>query len=261
MYIDNDPRYYGKKFRNADKREQVELWTEKEYRNLLRAHRAGIAVPTPLMQTDNVLFMRFLGDGGWPAAQLRELDLKKGSKKWTILYVQTVVAMRKLYHCARLIHGDLSEFNILVCPMSQVENAMDKSEEAKDSLQIVLIDFGQAVERKHPSASNLLKRDITHVNSFFLKQEIVTLGDDECTGFITEDITYQTEGDSEDVSENDGKKASDDGHDSDSIEIDEADDQRTSDDVWRHSIPGWDDEKDLERFEAMVRAKKKNPKE
>ena len=30
-YIDNDPRYYGKKFKNADRREQVELWTEKEY--------------------------------------------------------------------------------------------------------------------------------------------------------------------------------------------------------------------------------------
>jgi len=246
MYIDNDPRYYGKKFRNADKREQVELWTEKEYRNLVRAQRAGIAVPTPLMQKDNVLFMRFLGDGGWPAAQLRELELKKGSKKWTILYVQTIVAIRKLYHCARLVHGDLSEFNILVCPMSQVENAMDKSDEARDSLQIVLIDFGQAVERKHPSAPELLRRDLSHVNRFFVKQNIVTLSNVECTEFVVEDMLNNED--------NDG----------DGEEIDELDEvnvsdlvQKHSDDAWRYNIEGWSDAKDLDRFESLVKKAKK----
>ena len=61
-YLDGDPRYHGQKFRNIDKREQVELWTEKEYRNLIRANRAGVPVPTPLMQKENVLFMRFLGE-------------------------------------------------------------------------------------------------------------------------------------------------------------------------------------------------------
>ena len=58
-YIDNDPRYHGQKFRNVDNREQVELWAEKEYRNLLRANRAGVFVPTPLLQVSQnyLLFM------------------------------------------------------------------------------------------------------------------------------------------------------------------------------------------------------------
>lgn len=246
MYIDDDPRYHGRKFRNADKREQVELWTEKEYRNLVRAQRAGIAVPTPLMQKENVLFMRFLGDGGWPASQLRELELKQRSKKWTILYVQTIVAIRKLYHCARLVHGDLSEFNILVCPMSQVENAMDKSDEAKDDLQIVLIDFGQAVERKHPSASELLLRDLSNVNNFFTNQEIVTLSNLECIEFVVEE---RARGDEEDIS---------DGGTELSITEDEFKDDDASQDgnTWRHRIKGWSDEKDLERFESLVCTKK-----
>jgi len=82
-YIDGDPRYHGKKFRDIDSREQIELWTEKEYRNLVRANRAGVPVPTPILQKENVLFMRFLGNDGWPSPQLREVELKKGSKIWT----------------------------------------------------------------------------------------------------------------------------------------------------------------------------------
>jgi hypothetical protein len=59
-YIDNDPRYHGQKFRNVDNREQVELWAEKEYRNLLRANRAGVFVPTPLLQvSQNDLLLMF----------------------------------------------------------------------------------------------------------------------------------------------------------------------------------------------------------
>jgi len=187
-YIDGDPRYYGQKFSNVDKRQQVEVWTEKEYRNLLRASRAGVPVPTPLMQKENVLFMRFLGEGGWPSPQLREVELRKSSKKWTALYTQTLLAVRKLYQCAKLVHADLSEYNILVCPMSQVQNAFDKDEEAKDSLQIVLIDFGQAVEIRHPSAGDLLRRDLTIVKSFFHNQGIKTLSLKDSEQFVLKDI-------------------------------------------------------------------------
>merc|ERR1711971_1119208 len=97
----------------------------------------------------------------------REVELKKGSKKWTALYIQTMVSIRRLYHCAKLVHADLSEYNILVAPMSQVENAFETSDELKDSIQIVLIDFGQAVEIKHPSAREFLRRDLTMVQAFF----------------------------------------------------------------------------------------------
>merc|ERR1711933_206012 len=65
-YVDGDSRYHNIKFQKLDKREQVELWTSKEYRNLIRANAAGVPVPTPLMCKQNVLFMRFLGSiDGW----------------------------------------------------------------------------------------------------------------------------------------------------------------------------------------------------
>jgi serine/threonine-protein kinase RIO1 len=225
-YIDNDPRYFGQKFPNADSREQVELWAEKEYRNLVRANRAGISVPTPLLQRENVLFLRFLGDDGWPAPQLRELELRKGSKKWTTLYCQTLVAIRRLFHCARLIHGDLSEYNILVCSSEQVQNALDKSEDAKRDLQVVLIDFGQAVERNHPSALDLLKRDLQILNDFFLKQEITILEQEECEDFVTREF----EGDSSNTEDEDNDLI---------VEDDTLD-------GWRHTPKDWNDQKNFE---------------
>ena len=96
QYVDGDPRFYKQKFKSNDQREQVVLWAEKEYRNLIRAHRGGIKVPLPLKQKENVLFMRFLGENGWPSPQIREVDIKKGSKRWTVLYCQTIAAIKRL---------------------------------------------------------------------------------------------------------------------------------------------------------------------
>ncbi|KAL3799565.1 hypothetical protein HJC23_008692 [Cyclotella cryptica] len=94
-YVDGDPRFHRQKFKTNDQREQVVMWAEKEYRNLIRAHRGGVPVPLPLKQKENVLFMRFLGDNGWPSPQLKEVEMKKGSDKWTALYCQTIAAIRR----------------------------------------------------------------------------------------------------------------------------------------------------------------------
>jgi serine/threonine-protein kinase RIO1 len=294
-YIDGDSRYHGRKFRNVDKREQVELWTEKEYRNLIRANRAGVPVPTPLMQKENVLFMRFLGEGGWPVPQLREIELKKRSKKWTskwktrwlitcistlfflfihfdhnlscinaALYIQTMVAVRKLYHCAKLIHADLSEYNILVSPMSQVENALDNSTEAKDSLQIVLIDFGQAVEIRHPSAGELLLRDLKMVKAFFDKQDVTTLSVEESERFVLKEVDNSME-ESKMSEENLGDvnlKCGNDGdvevkEDSDIADYIGTDDTELEENCdiankGKNKIHIWDDLKDMEWIESKL---------
>jgi serine/threonine-protein kinase RIO1 len=91
-YVDGDPRFDGK-FRNASSREMLEMWAEKEYRNLLRANRSGVLVPTPLIQKENVVCMCFLREDGWAVPQLKDLQLRKGSNKWTTLYSQIMVAI------------------------------------------------------------------------------------------------------------------------------------------------------------------------
>lgn len=181
------------------------------------------------------MFLRFLGEDGWPAPQLREIELRKGSKKWSTLYCQILVGVRRLFHCARLVHGDLSEYNILVCSSEQVENSIDKSEDAKKDLQVVLIDFGQAVERNHPSAINLLKRDLQILNAFFLKQEITILDQKESEDFVTREFKGGNSNSSE-------------------KEEDRLNETETLD-GWRHTPKDWSDQNNLEwlynRLEEM----------
>jgi serine/threonine-protein kinase RIO1 len=67
----------------------------------------------------------------------------------------------RLFHGARLVHGDLSECNILVCHARLVKNWDEGFGHSDDNkLQAVLIDFGQAVDWRHPSAMELLDRDL-----------------------------------------------------------------------------------------------------
>jgi serine/threonine-protein kinase RIO1 len=94
-YVDGDPRYAGRPFRRLTEREQLELWTEKEFRNLVRANRAKVPVPSPLHYKENIIFMRFIGNGGWPAPQIRELEMRTGSKKWDVLYTQVMESVRR----------------------------------------------------------------------------------------------------------------------------------------------------------------------
>ena len=95
VYVNGDPRYVGQAFRNSSEREQLELWAEKEFRNLTRANRSRVPVPTPLLVKENIIFMRFIGNDGWPAPQLREIEMRQGNKKWEILYTQVMEAIRR----------------------------------------------------------------------------------------------------------------------------------------------------------------------
>ncbi|GKY93575.1 hypothetical protein MPSEU_000324900 [Mayamaea pseudoterrestris] len=184
-YVHGDSRSAKENFRKLGSREQLHMWAEKEHRNLVRANRAGVPVATPLAQNENVLFMRFFGTDGWPAPQLRELDLRRGSKRWGILYIQVMDAVRKLYVNAKLIHADLSEYNIMVVPAYLVENMDESIEDPLQDLQAVLIDFGQAVDRNHPEANWLLERDLDRVDTFFATQGVEVMEKDVAFAFVT----------------------------------------------------------------------------
>jgi len=242
-YVDGDPRYVKQKFKTNDAREQVVLWTEKEYRNLLRAWRGGISVPAPLYQKENILFMRFLGDDGWPSPQLREIELKKGSDRWTTLYCQTLVAVRRLYHCARLIHGDLSEYNILVCPQWQVKKGpfLSIGERTGDDedLQVVLIDFGQAVDIGHPAADEFLRRDLSTVTQFFANQGITTLSATNAEEFVVKTSCSD---------------AGELGYTEHDYEEEEEGAKKTSN--WRNIAAGWDEKSDMEALLGRLTSSK-----
>lgn len=143
MYIQGDQRFKEVK---RDTRSLVNLWASKEFKNLHQAKDAGIRVPTPIKVEGNVLLMEFVGQNGIPAPLLRETPLDHPGR----VYDKIAEAVRRLYQKAGLVHGDLSEFNIMMVDSDPV-----------------LFDFAQAVPPEHPMAHTFLERDLVRLNHYF----------------------------------------------------------------------------------------------
>jgi RIO kinase 1 len=149
-YIAGDPR-----FRDVahDTRSLVSQWTLKEFKNLQLATEAGLTVPAPILVEKNVIVLDFIGKSGVSAPQLRLVPLDKPAA-----WYKTIVQMiKQLHEKAKLVHGDLSEYNILV------PNGYP-----------VLIDFAQAVTLEHPQAREFLRRDIENLNHYFETLKVKT---------------------------------------------------------------------------------------
>ncbi len=152
QYIQGDERFQGV---SSDKRGLVFAWCQKEYRNLLRLREAGVAVPEPVKASSNVLVVEYLGkpEGPWP--QLRLVEPTDATRLWE----QAVSDYVKAYNLADLIHGDWSEYNVLV------ENA----DGPEATWRLRMIDVGQAVIKNHPMAYEFVQRDIKNMVRVFRK--------------------------------------------------------------------------------------------
>lgn len=75
----------------------------------------------------------------------------------------------------------------MVAPSFQVEHFVASVEDNDSDLQAVLIDFGQAVEVRHPEAEDLLLRDLERVRSFFVKQGVTTLNLEDSFHFVKDE--------------------------------------------------------------------------
>lgn len=142
-YINGDPRFASVR---GTRKEIVFTWTRKEFANIQRAREAGVPVPEPLVFDRNILLMEFLGSQERPYPQLRVADFEDPAG----VYEFVTSMMKKLYREAHLVHGDLSEFNILY-----------------GDHHPYIIDLGQAVTPDHPRAHTFLVRDIKNITRFF----------------------------------------------------------------------------------------------
>ncbi|HVL87253.1 MAG TPA: serine protein kinase RIO [Candidatus Thermoplasmatota archaeon] len=144
-YISGDPRFESVA---GNRRQLVYLWVRKEYKNLLRLHDVGIPVPTPITSTANVLCMEFLGEQGTPAPLLKDAEIEDP----TGAYEDMIAHVRLAWQEADLVHGDLSEFNVVV-----------------HGGKPFWIDVGQAVVTRHPMSREFLLRDVRNVTRFFAR--------------------------------------------------------------------------------------------
>ena len=151
-YLEGDPRLEEL---GGNKKAVVTAWVKREFANLKRARAAGVRAPEPVAVERNVLVMEFLGTETGRAKRLGEVHIENPETAFEVVREY----LRRLYD-AGLVHGDLSEYNVVV----------------HDS-ELYVIDLGQAVTVHHPNHEDFLERDCKNVAAFFARQGVDTSGD------------------------------------------------------------------------------------
>ncbi|HXN30630.1 MAG TPA: RIO1 family regulatory kinase/ATPase, partial [Polyangiaceae bacterium] len=150
----------GRKVRNSRDQRAIEkrskhgraqdeaAWRSTEVDMIHRLHAAGVRVPVPHHFIDGVLIMELITDAdGNPAPRLADLVFDPdGARAMYERLLREVIRML----CAGVVHGDLSDFNVLVAAEGPV-----------------LIDFPQSVDTAHnANAQKLLLRDVENLHRF-----------------------------------------------------------------------------------------------
>ncbi|MCA9495514.1 MAG: serine protein kinase RIO [Nanoarchaeota archaeon] len=160
-YINRDFRF---KTIKGNLRKIILIWAEKEFRNLLLCHKANMNVPFPYKCENNVIIMEYIGGN-----MLKDTNLDNPQDFFQDLCFQ----LKLMINEAKLIHGDLSEFNILV----------------KDQ-KPVIIDLGQAMSIKNEDDFklfyDLFERDIKNIINYFNKKYHLELEFDNVVKMIRE---------------------------------------------------------------------------
>jgi RIO kinase 1 len=128
---------------------QEAAWQSAEVDALYRLAGAGVRVPQPFNFYEGVLLMELVtGDDGNAAPRLNDVELSAvTAREYHAFLINQVVRML----CAGIVHGDLSEFNILV-----------------GSDGPVIIDLPQAVDAaSNNHAKDMLARDVTNLANYF----------------------------------------------------------------------------------------------
>ncbi len=143
-YIRADPRFKGIQ---KQRRKVISLWARREYANSLIARRAGAKVPAVHAVKENVLVEEFIGkEKAAPKLKDKEPSNVKD------FFEQLFTSLKKMYK-EKLIHGDLSEYNIL--------NNEEKA---------VIIDLSHGTSLQQPNAEYLLERDLHTIVNYFNKK-------------------------------------------------------------------------------------------
>ena len=136
----------GSKF---GRKQQEETWQMAEVEALFRLANAGVRVPQPYMCIDGVLLMELVTDAeGAVAPRLSDVTL---TEEQAVTDFNTMIRNIVRMLCAGLVHGDLSEFNVLL-----------------DAQGPVIIDLPQAVDAAaNNHAESMFERDVNNITEYY----------------------------------------------------------------------------------------------
>lgn len=144
-YIDGDYRFSKEHLTRSS---LVYLWARKEFTNLSECRRYRINAPKPIAFHKNLLMMSYLGTKSRGAPMLKDADVDFGKT-----FEGIMDSVKRLYGQAKLVHADLSEYNVLIYRAKPY-----------------LLDMAQSVSREHPAADFFLERDVKNICNFFRKK-------------------------------------------------------------------------------------------
>ena len=122
---------------------QSRLAAEKEFEALKIVYPHGVSVPEPIGQNRHVVVMGFI-----EGAELYRVPEVPNAEE---VLDEVLENVKIAYQKAKVIHADLSEFNVVLKP----------------DFHILIIDWPQFVRTDHPNAEMLLKRDVKNILKFF----------------------------------------------------------------------------------------------
>lgn len=141
---------------------QSRISAKKEYNALKVLYPKGVAVPEPIKQNRHVLVMGMI-----EGAELYNFPELPDAQS---ILSEIIINIRKAYQDAKIIHGDLSPFNIILQP----------------NMHIFIIDWPQNIPVIHPNAKELLERDIQNVLTFFKRKYDLEKPLQDAISFVTE---------------------------------------------------------------------------
>ncbi len=142
-----DQRAIDKRTKHGRAQDEA-AWRSTEVDMIHRLRGAGVRVPTPYQFIDGVLIMELVSDAnGQPAPRLGDVSLTP--ERAHAVYEQLIRETVRML-CAGVVHGDLSDYNVLLAADGPV-----------------IIDFPQSVDpSKNPNARRLLLRDVDNLHRF-----------------------------------------------------------------------------------------------
>jgi len=141
-----------------------------EYKALVLAYNAGLNVPRPITVNRHTVVMNYVN-----GAQLSEIDEIDDPEDtyWTI-----IEDVKRLFSDVGIVHGDLSEFNIMI---------------NIDDGKPYIIDWPQWIPRNAFGALDALRRDINNVSRYFMRKFGLDLNVDEVYSYVVGNVEVREE--------------------------------------------------------------------
>lgn len=136
-----------------------------EYKALVLTYNAGLNVPRPITVNRHTVVMSYINGVSLPEAG----DFEDAES----VYWRIIEDVRKAFRDVGIVHGDLSEFNIMI--------DLDKGEP-------YIIDWPQWVPRNSVGALDLLRRDVLNVTRYFTRRFNLDVDFEEVFEYVTEGV-------------------------------------------------------------------------